>query len=337
MGQTHSPHSRVPSKFLDASTPIFFDEELNSWHVFRYHDVAKVLRSEADFDLMVRDHMNCGCVPTGSRFPDSVSLAPMVDALTGALVDRAVHQGRLEIMADLAQPLPALVMADLLGLEPPDRRRLVDLVRSSHAFVGESGSFREVQETVRTRFDAFSRTCVTAPKSSVCGHMMLMAALGAATVIGNTLVALIRFGLMEELKGAPERIPGAIEESLRWDAPVPAVRGLAKTDVWFGDDLVWAGQHVTAWISAGNRDAGQFADPAGFDIDRQPNRHLSFGEGAQPCLGTDLVRLETKTLIQRLLAHRSLSMALDPDRPVERSLGVTQGVRQAHLTITVND
>ena len=112
---------------------------------------------------------------------------------------------------------------------------------------------------------------------------------------------------------------------------MPALRTQAKVDITIGGQHVEAGQYVTGWMSAVNRDPAAFDQPSRFDIHRRPNRHLSIGRGIHYCLGAELGRLEMKIFTERLLRRVPLPIGLDPDVPAQRTFGLLHGVAQGAL------
>ena len=101
----------------------------------------------------------------------------------------------------------------------------------------------------------------------------------------------------------PALIEGAVEESLRYDAPFQRNRRIAKEDVTIDGKQIGKGQLVLAFLGAANRDPAYFLDPDSFDIERKPNRHISFGAGVHFCLGASLSRLEARIAINTILAR----------------------------------
>jgi cytochrome P450 len=137
---------------------------------------------------------------------------------------------------------------------------------------------------------------------------------------------------MAELRAAPDLIPGAIEEVLRYRSPVQMMYRRVAADVDLDGRPLQAGQMVMAQIGSANRDEAQFPDADRFDIRRAPNRHLAFGHGIHFCLGAPLARLESKIALTLMLErlpemHRVRTVAL-------QGLGspIVYGVK--HLPIT---
>src|SRR5690606_8671050 len=117
-------------------------------------------------------------------------------------------------------------------------------------------------------------------------------------LIGNGMVALLRHpDALAQLRADPGLMPTAIEEMLRYDAPVSRAWRLAGTDVELGGQQIRRGQMVLLMLGAANRDPDQFADPETFDLTRTDNRHLGFGYGIHFCLGAPLARIEAPVAI----------------------------------------
>ena len=120
----------------------------------------------------------------------------------------------------------------------------------------------------------------------------------------------------ERLRQDPGRLPGAVEEMLRWVTPVLHFRRTAREDTELGGQRIRAGDKVVVWYTSANRDDAQFPDPDRFDVTRAPNDHVAFGAGGPHfCLGAGLARLEARLLVGALLERFP---ALRPDGPIRR-------------------
>ena len=137
---------------------------------------------------------------------------------------------------------------------------------------------------------------------------------------------------MEQLHAAPELLPTAIEEVLRYRSPVQLMYRHAVSDVQMGEHTIRAGQMVMAQIGSANRDEDQFPNADTFDIRRTPNRHIAFGHGIHFCLGAPLARLEAKIALT-LLLERLQDIRRVRDIPLEvTGSDIVYGVK--HLPVT---
>lgn len=157
-----------------------------------------------------------------------------------------------------------------------------------------------------------------------------------ATTIGNVLVACIEGGHIERLRlmvGKNRRgLDLAIAEGLRWNPAFPATTVIAAEDIPIGGCVVPQGAPIRAWLSAANRDPGRFSRPDVFDIEREPNRHLSFGVGPHFCLGAPLAMLETRVALETFLGMVQGPLRLDRDSVVYH-LGIDNSLRSAVVGI----
>jgi cytochrome P450 len=144
---------------------------------------------------------------------------------------------------------------------------------------------------------------------------------------------------LERLRSEPALIKPAVEELLRFTAPVEtATERFAREDVEIAGVKIAQGDLVLAAIASANRDESQFTDPDRLDITREPNRHVAFGLGIHFCLGASLARLEGQTAINALLARtRDLRLAVDPSKLRWRSGLVLRGLKALPISFTPAD
>jgi cytochrome P450 len=151
-------------------------------------------------------------------------------------------------------------------------------------------------------------------------------------LIGNGMLALLRHPVqLQRLRDDPSLIPAAVEEFLRYDAPVQRVWRLVKDDVEVGGRRLAAGESVYLMTGAANRDPTQLPDPDGLDVGRRPNRHLTFGHGAHFCLGAPLARVEGQLALGTLL-RRAPRLALAESNPEWRESSVLRGLKRLNVT-----
>jgi cytochrome P450 len=262
------------------------------------------------------------------------ALEPRVRELSRGLLDRAARGGEMDLVADYAVPLPLMVIAEMLGAPVADRsrfRRWTDaLVALSHAVAQDEHAARAMADFVAVhdemaaylpallderrrapRDDLLTRLVEVEMdgerlgEDDILGFFQLLLLAGhetTANLISNAVLSLVEHPDQHaRLRAAPEIVPGAIEEVLRYRSPVQAVFRATKCDVELRGQAIPAGSLVLAWIGSANRDPAHFAEPARFDVARDPNPHVAFGHGIHFCIGAALARLEGRVALTHLL------------------------------------
>jgi cytochrome P450 len=288
------------------------------------------------------------------------ALRPRLEALVEDLLDAAAARPDADLIRDLAFPLPIIVICELLGVPVEDRDTLRrwtnDLTVLLDPFSGGSleqadRSFRELAAYFRALFDARRREpredLISALVSAEIGGDRLGEAELTATVglilgaghetttnlIGNAAIALLRNpGERKRLLDAPALLPGAVEEFLRYDAPVQATDRVATADCEIDGRRIRRGQFCVLLIGAANRDPEAFAEPDRLDVGRTECRHLSFGQGIHFCLGAGLARLEAQVALGALL-RRFPDFQADVERPEWRRSMTLRGVTRLPVTL----
>ena len=272
------------------------------------------------------------------------ALRPRVQDLVDDLIDdlAASSQGvAVDLIAAFAFPLPFSVICELLGVRDVDREPLGTALITLLSPTPTPEAFslaKEASDTVVAMLGA-----LVADKRSDPGEDLVSALISArdgddrlteqellstifqlivaghdttASLIGNGTVALLRHPKqLEALRRDPARIPAAVEELLRYDAPVPhSTFRYATEPVEIAGVTIPAGAQVLICLAAANRDATRFVDPELLDIGRAP-RHLSFGHGIHFCLGATLARMEAKLAFTSLLLRLpQLQLAVPDDQ-----------------------
>lgn len=273
------------------------------------------------------------------------ALRPRIASLADTLLDRVQARGHMDLIADFAGPLPATVIAELLGVPSEDQRRFrrwsdalvrvldpsqpeparlaglaaqLQLVEYFHNLLGRRrGNLRPgLLATLAEAEQTGDR--LSAGEVLVMAMLLLTAGHETTThLIGTgTLVLLEHPNELARLQGNPELVPTAVEELLRFAPPVHLDRRIAAVDLELGGQQVHAGERVVAVIGSANRDGQVWPDPDRLDVARHPNPHLAFGRGIHFCLGAPLARLEGQIALAALL-RRLPGLALDPGRPPE--------------------
>ena len=253
------------------------------------------------------------------------ALKPRIEAITSELLDAMERQGPpADLVAALAVELPALVMCELFGSPYEDHTFIMQCAAGRHGLTQSAGdaakSARDLVAYCRRLIDVKERTPADDMLSRViCDHvttgaldrddladicsMILRAGHDTTTnMIGlGTLVLLQNPEQLADLKAHPDRINGAIEELLRFLAPVQfAPRRVALENVEIAGSLIRKGDGVFAIAPSANRDEDAFPDPDRLDICRDAAQHVTFGYGIHQCLGQGLARVELQVTFTAL-------------------------------------
>jgi len=301
-----------------------------------------------------------------SRFSQELYQAapePKKLLLVDGLLDRVRDGRRMDLIADLAFPLPVIVISEMLGVPAADRDRFrqwsLDVARSLDAIalpvgpeVIERGNvarraladyFRGLIAERRQRPQADLLTGLIAAEEqgdtlsqpellATCVLLLVAGHETTVNLIGNGMLALLRHPAeLRKLSAEPALLPSAVEELLRWDSPVQRTGRIAATDVELGGTLIPKGALVSAVLGAANRDPAHFPEPDRLDLARPDNRHLAFGWGIHFCLGAPLARVEGQIAIGAL-ARRLPGLALATDRPEWRESSALRGLRALPVT-----
>lgn len=344
----------------------------NLWYVARHADVQRVMADaqlvrrgfrDAKLELFGRgplsritsDTLFFLDPPDHSRLRDLIqpAFSPVaVDALqefvartTEELLAPALSRGTLDVVADLARPLPVRVISRLLGIPRDDADRVVrwscSLSETADPIVSASAIERGhhavadfieyIQPLLHDRrrhptSDLLSTLATAVPhrisEDEAMTMVIVLVSAGHETttaLIGNGMLALLRHRDERQLLVRnPQLIASAVEECLRYDAPVQQnARIVSAGAIRLGGHDLREGEMVIALQGAANRDPAQFPNPDAFRIERTPNKHISFGRGMHFCLGAPLARLQAR------VALGALSVRL-----VEPELAVPEGALQ---------
>lgn len=338
--------------------------------VARYADVVNVLRDYRRFtvrrpQILMRERINVfdgaptiltADPPVHTRLRRLVSkaftpkrireLEPRIRDITGELLSRVTDSSEVDAMAALANPLPVIVIAELLGVSAADHAQFKqwsnDLVTSfgQDITTGPSAAGLAAKEALRGYLaeaieerranpaDDLISALVTArdesdalSESELLAFVVLLLLAGNETttnLIGNGLLALCRFpDQQQRLRENRELIPKAIEEMLRYDPPVQMTVRIPTVSTDVGGTEIPAGSLAFILLGAANRDPAQFPHPELFEVGREPNEHVSFGEGIHFCLGAPLARLEGAIAIESMLEKFSRLQLFNPDAKLE--------------------
>lgn len=368
--------------WLRAHAPVCWDAVNELFGVFRYDDIVDIEKRREVF--VNSDKVKGGYRPNIPADDSIIGLDDPRHRLRRALVSRrftprAVQQweqpvrakvtalldavsakgGQAEVVADLAAPLPAMMIGTLLGF--PDER-WPDLQQWSERTIALGGGPRYFCEEGMTAAMEFAQAAAdqfahkrTCPMDDILSHYTTAEVGGAPmtedeaiadalllldggaettrTVIARTFLNLIANPKeWEKLKQGAD-LTVAVEEFIRYVTPVHNMCRVAINDQVIAGTEVPAGSQLVLMYASANRDESRFDDPDRFDVTRQPNEHISFGFGTHFCLGASLARLEIRVFFEELL-RRVESFRLTPGtEPVEMPNAFVHGLRSAHVDL----
>ena len=254
-----------------------------------------------------------------------------IRSIANDLIDKVLANGHMDVMSDVAEPLPAIVTAELMGVPVKDH---VQLKEWSKDFAEMLGNYQHnpnhIPKVLKSteQMTKYFRARIADQKENPQEGLIqcLLSAevngdrLTQEEVIANTIVTmvggqetttnLIGNGILTLLRNPTEKdrlmsdyslIPSAVEELLRYESPSQQTGRIAREDVVMGGRKIWKGQAIIAVMASGNRDAERFPDPDKLDVARTDNRHLAFGWAAHFCFGAPLARLEGQIMLETML------------------------------------
>ncbi len=327
-------------------SPVYYDENTHIWHIFRYEDVSQVLTDHTQFSSRVMGRVGTFLEDTlvAKDPPDHRKLRNLVNQaftpravahrtdyirqITQELLDGVKAQGRMDVVSDIAFPLPAKVIADLLGVPPADwdiflRWASIDTSDPTAAQQTEGRSMREemtdyfskllAERRRAPREDLVSALSVAEvdgerlSEQDLVSFCFLLLAAGQETtknLLANAILTLTDHPkAQEQLVREPALVPSAIEEVLRYLSPAWFMFRQTRADVELGGRHIPANSMVMAWLASATRDPAQFAEPDRFNIQRESNRHIAFGHGIHFCIGAPLARLEARIALPMILGQ----------------------------------
>jgi pimeloyl-[acyl-carrier protein] synthase len=358
---------------LRTEDPVHWDPFLHAWIVTRYADVVKVLHDfsadrtpkpeqfkamglstlEPIAEVMVKQmlfmdapaHTRLRALASSAFTPARVEiLRSHIFEIANSLLDAVENQNRMDVIADFAAPLPAIVTAEMLGVPVVDHCQLkqwsADFAEMLGNFQHNPDHVPRVLQSLKALIAYFQdavRHEHTQPREGLV-HALLNAEIegdrlseeevianciitmvgGQETttnLIGNGVLSLLRDpDELEKLRSDFSLIPSAVEELLRYESPSQHTARLAPNDTALGGKLIGKRQAVIAVMAAANRDPERFPDPDRLDIKRKDNRHLAFGWASHFCFGAPLARMEGQIALETLL-RRLPHWVLEP-RPL---------------------
>jgi cytochrome P450/NADPH-cytochrome P450 reductase len=324
-------------------------EEFSSWlgtsflRDPRPSDVAVLRRMMLNMDPP--DHTKLRRIVNKAFTPQVIrrQLQASIEAHARAVVDAVCERGEIDFLTDVAAEMPLLVLADILGVPSEDRgllygwtNRLVGLDDPEYGGDPEAfvAAFTEMfayarRQTERKRENPTDDVWSTVVNAEVDGERLSAGDLDRffqlLMIAGNETTRNLIAGGLTLLDAHPDQrerllsdltlLPGAVEEMLRFSPPVIQFRRTATRDTSLAGQAIKQGEKVVIVYASANRDEDVFDEPDRFDIARDLNRHLSFGDGTHFCLGANLARLEARVLFTELLTRLpDIRLAGPPER-----------------------
>ncbi|MFY9871157.1 MAG: cytochrome P450 [Candidatus Nitrosopolaris sp.] len=351
--------------------PVVYDERNNIWGVFRYGDVQSVLGDYTTFSSgpqrsLILSSSETNPVPfqrqsllrsdppyhrtlrgvVASAFTPMIiaKLEPHIENIAHEILNEVIAKGKMDLIDDLAYPLPVTIIAELLGVPIEDRnlfRGWADTIVSSRGddMTDEHGASKNLARIINEMDSYFSGIVeerIKEPREDLitnlikaqaegrhlfreeiltfCTLLLLAGHVTTVNLIGNTILSLLQNQTeFRRLQDDHNLIPSTIEETLRYRSPVQAVSRILTKDTNLGGQKIQSGQMIIAWLGSANHDESVFANPERFDITRiSHHAHVSFGHGIHFCLGAPLARLEGQVVL-RVILQRLQDLNLDAE------------------------
>ncbi len=353
-------------RVLSEEAPVYWSDAWGAWVMTGYDDIVETLRDHERFSSKGRLVELIDALPAAARVgagplrehfstsglihtdpPDHTrmrglikkafsprviaAMEPRIQAIIDRLLDGVVAAEGFDVVERLAYPLPAIVIAELLGALPEDRDRFKGWSDGIVAFQGEGRAIAEavpMSAAAVSEMRAYIGELMAArqrdPRDDLLANLVDVEQAGdelsedeiystcvtfligghetTTSLIANCLYALLRRpGQLERARTDPAALAGAIEESLRFDSPIQRTFRRVTQDTVVQGQQLRQGQIVIQLLGAANRDPAHFADPEVFDLSRKPNRHIAFGSGVHFCIGAPLARLEARLALRAIL------------------------------------
>lgn len=325
---------------MRTESPVAAIDGSGAWNVFKYEDVKAVFTNYEVFSsqgspssedpiessLLRQDppkHRQLRRLVSHAFTPRMIeSLAPKIEEITKSLLDEAEKKGKMDIVADLASPLPIVVIAEMLGVSLEYRERFKAW---SDALVGDNyEAYIQCQREMIEYFSVIAEDRRRHPQDDlitklvearidneslteleIIGFCILLLVAGNETTTNLISSAVLAIDSLPEVRAElladRSLIPGALEEVFRYFSPVQVMFRRVKQETELGGKTLRENEHVYIWMASANHDEAVFERPDVFNIHRNPNPHLGLGSGIHYCLGSQLARMESRIAIEALL------------------------------------
>lgn len=365
---------------LRSTDPVYWSESIGGWILTRYDDIVPTFRDVAHFTNYGRFAKAVEYLPPNAREklapfenhyrqknllqsdpPDHTRLRalivkvfnansieamrPMIKKVVNEVIDTVQPLGQMEVIRDLAFPLPFSVLGSIMGVPNSDQDSVKFWADELLAFQGVNRPAEAILERSQAALLAM-RSYLTdlvnekrrRPGQDLISQLVAVEAEGArlteqelvstcvqmlgaghettTSLIGNGLYLMLSHSQeWQKLRQEPSLLNSAIEEMLRYESPVARQPRLIKGDVELGAKKMLDGQVAFQMLNAANRDPDHFPDPDKFDIERQNNKHIAFGMGIHFCLGAGLARTEAQEVFKAIM-ERLPNIWLVSEKPI---------------------
>jgi len=375
---------------LRTEAPVHWDPYLYAWVVTRYSDIVFVLHQFSAKCAPTPEHLAAigmpdlapvaQCMMRQMLFMDapahtrlrglaSMAFTPArvealrshIQEIVDGLMEPLVQAGRMDVIADLAAPLPAIVTAEMMGLPTEDANQLKDWSADFAEVLGNfqhnpdrsartlkcveemTSYFRDAVQQMRTNpREGLINALLTAEvdgdrltEEEIVANCIVTMVGGQETttnLIGNGVLTLLRHpDQLERLRNDLTLVPSAVEELLRYESPSQHTARICREDTELGGHLIRKGQAVIAVMGAGNRDPERFPNPNKLDLGRTDNRHLAFGWASHFCFGAPLARIEGQ-LVFEALVRRTANMKIEQNPIIWRDNLGLRGLTSLQVT-----
>jgi cytochrome P450 len=366
--------------------PVHYDQLINRWVLTCAQDIDRVLRDRAmsvdprkanegtymrifqrfrNLSMLFQDppaHTRLRALVSKAFTPRAVErLAPRIRQIIDELLVVVAGRGRFDVIEAFAGPLPVIVIAEMLGVDPADRHEFkrwsdweamslnplltADQQASATEANAELGAY--LQRTIAARRadprDDLISALIAVEEAgdqltdteivTMCELLLAAGNVTTTDLIGNGIWLLLRHPeQLQKLRDEPVLITNAVEEILRFESPVVQTARIPLSDIAIGGCPIHRGESVLASLAAANRDPEEYPEPDRFDITRRGVHHRSFGGGAHFCLGAPLARLEAQLAIPAFLQH--FSRIRLTDEPLQwRALPAFRGLARLWVVV----